>query len=348
MPMTNTDDFMAVEVVPGGHVKMTVDMGAGPTEVMSNNPIKYGQWHQLEVDRRGYYVTMVVRSEEESNEIVEDRQDNVALNRMDEYGRPFGAVFNLHKDYSKLFVGGFPTSARIQEVVRATNMEGQIEGFKIGGKSVGLWNFKAANGLKGAPQRNKLKEQPETGLRFDGQSYLSVDRSNYMPNFAKESYMKMAFKPESSNGILAFVGDKTGTDFAALELANGYLTYSINLGSGTVSIDANVQIAMNTWNTVEVTREGRVSKIVVNGQEAGMIEATGEMDELDVSNEIFLGGYPAGQMPVPDVREVNFKGCIEEFYLGPDRVDLSASSPGAYGVRPGCTEGVRKIPLKIK
>ena len=32
-------------------------------------------------------------------------------------------------------------------------------------------------------------------------------------------------------------------------------------------------------------------------------------------------------------------GCIEEVFFGPDRIDLSASSPGAYGVQPGCTEG---------
>ncbi len=43
---------------------MTLDLGAGPMEVMSNVPIVYGQWHELMIDRRGYYVTVVVRSEE--------------------------------------------------------------------------------------------------------------------------------------------------------------------------------------------------------------------------------------------------------------------------------------------
>lgn len=58
MPFTSTDDFMAVEIVDGGYVKLTIDMGTGVLEVMSNNPITYGQWHQLEVDRRGYYVSL--------------------------------------------------------------------------------------------------------------------------------------------------------------------------------------------------------------------------------------------------------------------------------------------------
>ena len=259
---------------------------------------------------------------------------------MDEYGRPFGAVFNLHKDYSKLFVGGFPTTARIQEVIRATNMDGQIEGFKIGGKAVGLWNYKHSANLKGAPERNKLKEQPERGLRFDGQSYLKVDRSNYNPNFAREFYVKLTFKPENTNGILAFIGDdKAGSDYAAVELQNGYLVYSVNLGSGSVSLSSTAELGLNAWHTVEITREGRLSKVTIDGEYAGDVEAAGDMDELDVNNDFYLGGYPSGQMPVQDVSEVNFRGCIEEFYLGPDRVDLSVTSPGAFGVSPGCSEG---------
>ena len=105
MPLTSTDDFMAVEINDDGHVKLILDMGAGLEIVLSNNPITYGQWHQLEVDRRGYYVSLIVRSEDGVGEISEDRKEDMPLPRKDLSGRPFGAVFNLHKDYSKLFVG---------------------------------------------------------------------------------------------------------------------------------------------------------------------------------------------------------------------------------------------------
>ena len=36
------------------------------------------------------------------------------------YGQPFGAVFNLHKDYSKLFVGGYDFKHKVQEVITST------------------------------------------------------------------------------------------------------------------------------------------------------------------------------------------------------------------------------------
>lgn len=59
------------------------------------------------------------------------------LPRRDEFGRPFGSVFNLHPDYSRIFVGGFPSSAAIQDAVRETYMLGQMEGLKLGRNPIG-------------------------------------------------------------------------------------------------------------------------------------------------------------------------------------------------------------------
>ena len=73
MPFISTDDYMAVEIISGGYVKLTIDFGTGqPFEIRSNAPIKYNQWHQLLIDRRGHYVTLTVRSEE-SGVVNEDK-----------------------------------------------------------------------------------------------------------------------------------------------------------------------------------------------------------------------------------------------------------------------------------
>ena len=123
----------------------------------------------------------------------------------------------------------------VQNVIRSTSMDGQIEGLQIGGRSLGLWNYKVAKDLKGSPERNKLRDEPVKGLRFDGQSYLAVDRSNYQ-DIAEEFYFKLVFRPERPDGVLLFIGDQQSTDYAALEIRNGYLTYSFNLGGDTVSL----------------------------------------------------------------------------------------------------------------
>ena len=62
-------------------------------------------------------------------------------------------MFNLNKEYSKIFVGGFPTEQKVQGEITSTDMEGQIEGLMIGGKSVGLWNLKKYERIEAASSR---------------------------------------------------------------------------------------------------------------------------------------------------------------------------------------------------
>ena len=50
------------------------------------------------------------------------------LPAMNAENQPTGSVFNLNKEYSKIFVGGFPTEQKVQGQIESTDMEGQIEG----------------------------------------------------------------------------------------------------------------------------------------------------------------------------------------------------------------------------
>ena len=90
---------------------------------------------------------------------------------------------------------------------------------------------------------------------------------------------------------------------------------------------------------LSIRRDGRYGEMTVNGQNAGNITSQGDMEELSIGNEIFLGGYAEGRLPTNEVQDMNFEGCIQEFYFGPEEIDLSENSPGAYGVQPGCQEG---------
>jgi len=153
IPNTLTDDYMAVQVVKGGLVSLTMDLGAGPTELTSRVPVMYSEWNKIEVSRQGYEVNLTLKWEEGLGEVSSDTVTG-QLPMLDEKGQPFGSVFNLHPEYSRIFVGGFPTeSTPVQERVRATDMEGQMEGLVIGGRSVGLWNLKSSRMISGASAR---------------------------------------------------------------------------------------------------------------------------------------------------------------------------------------------------
>ena len=116
---------------------------------------------------------------------------------------------------------------------------------------------------------------------------------------------------------------------------------TIKLGGNTSSFDSKMQVELGKWNTFEISNDGpEYVGMNLNGtwsRENMTIQAN--MNSYFRLDQISLGGYAEGQLNTTEVQDLNFEGCIEEFYFGPDPINLSVDSPGAYGVQPGCTEG---------
>lgn len=63
-------------------------------------------------------------------------------------------LLNLDKDYSKIFVGGYPATFDIQPQVKYSSFEGRMEELVIGDERVSLWNFVDASNInKGSQER---------------------------------------------------------------------------------------------------------------------------------------------------------------------------------------------------
>ena len=69
-----------------------------------------------------------------------------------------------------------------------------------------------------------MKDRPKRGVRFNGQGFVSVDRSNYA-DLEDEFVVKIRFKAAGTNGILFLVGNPDDGDYVSLELQNQYLIY---------------------------------------------------------------------------------------------------------------------------
>uniref|UniRef100_A0A0K2UE20 Laminin subunit alphalike [Acyrthosiphon pisum] n=1 Tax=Lepeophtheirus salmonis TaxID=72036 RepID=A0A0K2UE20_LEPSM len=333
MPRATTDDFMAVEVVNGGAIKTTIDMGAGEIEILSASTIDYGEWHHLELERLEHTITMTLKKDR-SGAIDEDIIRS-SLPLVDKFKRPFGSVFNLHPKYSKIFVGGFPNHAGIQDAVRETFMEGQIENLKIGNQDIGLWNYVDARNIRGARQRNRFKIKPSQGLKFEGNSYVAISKYDFV-SLDSEFDITLSFKLSSSNGIILLMGSVSDGDFVCLEVMNGNIVYSFNLGDGVDKTISPEKYDLEVWHSAILARNGNVGTLSINGEAIGDIQSPGASNQLSIDDFIYLGGFP-GYIPFSAVMTTNFTGCIKDVFIGVDRADL-ASSPEKYNVKPGCTE----------
>ena len=98
----------------------------------------------------------------------------------------------------------------------------KIEGLRIGGKELGLFNYKRANNIKGAAGRNKFKEEKVRDVRFAGDGFLALDRGEYAE---MEAEMRMSLRADKVDGILIVAGDTQTRQYVGLELRNGYLSF---------------------------------------------------------------------------------------------------------------------------
>jgi len=71
------------------------------------------------------------------------------------------------------------------------------------------------------------------------------------------------------------------------------------------------------------------------------LESPGVADIFIADQNLYFGGFPAGNFPYTEINPVNFVGCIEDAFLGPDRIELVAGSIDAVNVEPGCSEKVK-------
>ena len=61
-------------------------------------------------------------------------------------------------------------------------------------------------------------------MRFAGDGYLALDRTNYA-EMGYEMVVKMTIRPEQVDGVLFVAGNAETGQYAALELRNGYLAF---------------------------------------------------------------------------------------------------------------------------
>lgn len=137
---------MALEI-ENGYPVLNMDIGNGPQRIINKKYVADGKWYQVIIDRTGPVVKLTIREEDkDGRSVIKHTEEALA-------DGPY-TIFNLDKDKSKLFVGGYPPSFDMQTSVKSSSFEGQMEELVVGDTRLGFWNFvDGEENNKGAPQR---------------------------------------------------------------------------------------------------------------------------------------------------------------------------------------------------
>lgn len=322
------NDFLALEVENGFPV-LTIDVGNGPEKLISNKNVANGQWHQAVIERNGNDVKLAIREE------IDDGTER--LHEVDATLAGPQNIFDLDRENTKLFVGGYPPDFNAQNGLKYSSFEGEIEDVKIGDQEVGLWNFlDGQDNYNGAIERDRLiaSEIPPTGYRFSGHGYVILDSKPYL--FKQRSSIRFKFKTDkdTSDGLLFYAGKHR--HFIAIEMRDGGIHFKYKLGQHMVAIGTEKQFNDDIWHRVEAERDGRIGILKVDGKTIMQQETpVGTEENLKITEHMYFGGYPNHHEHTEIVAK-NFDGCIDDVHISGTPVDLSRNVK-AYGVRPGCS-----------
>ncbi|KAG9479046.1 hypothetical protein GDO78_012615 [Eleutherodactylus coqui] len=317
-------DFMAVEMQKG-KVSFLWDLGTGVARIEDPDiQIDNSKWHKIHATRFGRSGTLSVEEVASSQKTSPKTLSSPGTSSI------------LHVDNSTLmFVGGIGSGIQKSATVRTSDFKGCIGEAFLNGKSIGLWNYVQrhgkCDGCYGSPQDEDIS------FYFDGSGYSIVEKTLR----STTTQIFIHFRTFSPNGLLLYLASNGTRDFLSLEIVDGKLRLSVELGSGPLILTTDGRYNDGTWYKVAFQRNKKQGMLAVmdshnsSQKETKQGEAPGTASDLNRSDKdpIYIGGLPRSRVIRRQLSSRSYVGCIRNLEISRSNFDLQRN---AYGVRKGC------------
>ncbi|XP_046805678.1 neurexin-1 isoform X2 [Lucilia cuprina] len=128
------------------------------------------------------------------------------------------------------------------------------------------------------------------------------------------------FKTVEPNGLLLYNGGRRN-DFVAVELVNGHIHYTFDLGDGPITMRDKTRVHMNDnrWHQVSIRRPGPKTHTLAVDESFEIITLSGNSMHLELSGILYIGGVfkdMYAKLPASISSRSGFEGCISSLDLG--------------------------------
>ncbi|XP_072218688.1 laminin subunit alpha-2 [Leuresthes tenuis] len=325
-------DFLALEMRKG-KVNFLWDVGSGVGRVeYPHHTIHDGNWHRIEASRNGLNGTISVYPLE---------GPKAGMMPVPASANSPTAFTILDVDQNAyLFVGGIFGTIKRAEAVRTSTFTGCMGETFLDGKPIGLWNYRERQGdCKGcvvSPQRT----EGEGTVQLDGDGYAAVGRpTRWNPNV---STITFKFRTFSSEALLMYLATEDMKDFMSLELSEGKVKVSFDLGSGAGSTISASRHNDGRWKALTMSRNKKQATVTVvdidsSAEEKIVATSQGSATGLNLrgNQKIYFGGLPTIGNYRSEVTLKRYAGCLREIEVSRTPYNLLSSSDYT-GVIKGC------------
>ncbi|XP_077208858.1 laminin subunit alpha-1 isoform X1 [Paroedura picta] len=317
-------DFMAVEM-RRGKVAFLWDMGSGSTRLeYPDFTINNNKWHKIHITRFGKTGTLSVEEINSSQ-------------------KPFirtatspGTATVLDVNQSTImFIGGLGGQIKKSPAIKVTHFKGCMGEALLNGRSVGLWNYIEREG-KCSGCFGSLQDE-DTAFHYDGSGYSVVEKALR----STVTQIIVFFRTFSPNGLLVYLASNGTRDFLSLELVDGKVKLTVDLGSGPLTLKTEHRYNNGTWYKISFSRNKKEGILAVmdaqnlSSKESKQGESPGAASDLNRSDKdpIYIGGLPRTRTVKKGITHRRYVGCIKNLEISRSTFDLLKNS---YGVRKGC------------
>ncbi|XP_053520767.1 laminin subunit alpha-2 isoform X4 [Artibeus jamaicensis] len=330
-------DFLAIEMRKG-KVSFLWDVGSGVGRVeYPDLTIDDSYWYRIEASRTGRNGSISVRA-------LDGPKASIMPSTHHSVSPPGYTILDVDAN-AMLFVGGLTGKLKKADAVRVITFTGCMGETYFDSKPIGLWNFREIEGdCKGCTVSPQVEDSEGT-IQFDGEGYAMVSRPiRWYPNI---STVMFKFRTFSSNSLLMYLATKDLKDFMSVELSDGHIKVSYDLGSGMTSVVSNQNHNDGKWKSFTLSRIQKQANISIididtNQEENIATSSPGNNFGLDLKadDKIYFGGLPTlrnlSMKARPEVNLKKYSGCLKDIEISRTPYNI-LSSPDYVGVTKGCS-----------
>nr|XP_033789904.1 laminin subunit alpha-1 [Geotrypetes seraphini] len=331
---STSSDFMAIEM-RRGKVSFLWDLGSGSTRLdYPDFQINNNKWHRIHATRYGKTGTLSIQ------EVSSSQMPLIKTTKS------MGTSTVLDVNIStRVFIGGLGGQVKKSPAVKVTHFKGCMAEASLNGKSIGLWNYAEREGKCGGCFGSP--EDEDASFTFDGSGYSVVEKTLR----STVTQIVMLFSTFSPNGLLLYLASNGTSDFLSLELVDGRVRLTVDLGSGPLSLTTEKRYNNGTWYKIAFQRNKKQGLLSVmdaynsNSKETKQGESPGMASDLNRFDKdpIYIGGLPRSRSVRKALSSRSYVGCIKNVEIARSNFDLLRNS---YGVRKGCKlEPIRSITI---
>ncbi|XP_041824167.1 laminin subunit alpha-1 [Melanotaenia boesemani] len=330
-----TADFLAVEM-HDGKVSLLWNVGSGSTRLeVPGMDITNNRWTRVNATRFGAHGTLSVHQLD---------SEMAPLPTVTGSSPGSSRVLDIDRN-TVIHIGGVGAQIQLPTELRSTFFQGCLGEASLNERNIGLWNYDSREGRCGGCFSSPQAE--ETAFYFDGSGYSLVQKSLR----ATTTSVVLLFKTLSPGGLLLYLASNNTRDFLSIELVEGRVRLTFDLGSGVLVRTSNRKYNTGMWYKITLQRNKRKGYLSImaadqsSEKEVLEAESPGTSSDLNRSDldPIYIGGLPSSRPVRRQVVSRSYIGCIKNVEIARSNFDLLRD---AYGVRKGCVlKPVRSVSL---